>query len=97
MSYTNTPHKIRIFQHNCARSTNIIDTLLKLAENQADLILIQEPWLQDDFPVPSHTSFQAIIPPKAHNRHPRVMAYISKTNPFIKVTPRLDITTDPDI
>ena len=93
-AYTN---KIRIFQHNCARSTNVINTLLQLAVNQADIIIIQEPWLKDNYNPPTHPSFQAIISPKVYNRHPRVMAYISTTYLHLKVTLRLDLITDPDI
>ena len=97
MQNTASANKIRIFQHNCARSTNVINTLLQLAVNQADIIIIQEPWLKDNYNPPTHPSFQAIIPPKVHDRHPRVIAYISTTNQYLKITPRLDLTTDPDI
>ena len=97
MQNTASANKIRIFQHNCARSTNVINTLLQLAVNQADIIIIQEPWLKDNYNPPTHPSFQAIIPPKVHDRHPCVMTYISTTNQYLKITPQLDLTTDPDI
>ena len=97
MQNTASPNKIRIFQHNCARSTNVINTLLQLALNKADIIIIQEPWLRDNYSPPTHPSFQAIIPPKVNNKYPKVMAYISKSNPYLKITPRPDLTTDPYI
>src|SRR5204862_7438533 len=97
MQNTASANKIRIFQHNCARSTNVINTLLQLAVNQADIIIIQEPWLKDNYNPPTNPSFHAIIPPTVHDRHPRVMAYISTTNPNLNVTTRLDLTNEPDI
>jgi len=88
-------HKIRILVHNCARSTNIMQSILDSAVGRVDLILLQEPFpLKSSTPI-LHPSFQPILPPS--NRRQRTMAYISTTNPFLKVTPRPDISNDSDL
>ena len=40
-----THQTIRFIQHNTAKSTNVMHTLLYLTHQTTDLILIQEPWI----------------------------------------------------
>ena len=42
-----TPNTIRIVQHNCNRSSNVILTILSIAERTADIVLLQEPGFSD--------------------------------------------------
>src|SRR5262245_51621669 len=96
MKENHSATKIRVIQHNCARSTNVMHTCLAAAVTTADIILIQEPWISKNNTTISHPSFQSIIPNTQGNRRPRTLAFISTTNPHLKVTARPDILDDPD-
>lgn len=41
-SHANTSN-IRILQHNCARSTQIMHACMEFAKNKADIVILQEP------------------------------------------------------
>jgi len=41
-SFANTLN-IRILQHNCARSTQIMHACMEFAKNKADIVILQEP------------------------------------------------------
>ena len=91
--------KIEILQHNCARSTNAMQSCLDAATGSVDIVLFQEPQVSRDYTTTiSHPSFTAIIPTNTLYR-PRVLTFIakdtSKTN--LICTPRPDITMDFDI
>src|ERR671939_106642 len=96
-------NRIRIISHNCAKSQNVMQSILHTAINTADIILIQEPWIRLDRETGqqtsiSHPSFHALIPATNRGgRKARVMAFISSTHPFLKTTPRPDICPDPDL
>ena len=96
----NTPqgHKIRIVQHNVARSTNVMQTCLENSINNADIVLMQEPWMSNDHVTTiSHPAFNCIIPANT-GVQPRVMAFVTKRNTVdMTVTPRPDICQDSDI
>jgi ribonuclease HI len=98
MTVQHSAHRIRIIQHNCAKSQNVMHSLLHTAHTRADIVLIQEPWISPSRTTISHPSFTPIIPPHSlPNQKIRTMAFISRTNPYLTVTPRLDITKDADI
>ena len=87
--------KLRILQHNCALSTNIMHSLLNAAATTADIIFVQEPWLSRDYlSTISHPTFKAIIP--TSKTRPRVITFISTIIPTLEATPRPDIIDDPD-
>ena len=95
-------NKIRIISHNCARSQNVMLSILHTALLTADIALIQEPWIRKDRETGhqstvSHPSFQSIIPPSIDNRRARVVAFISTTNPHLRTTSRPDLCNDPDL
>ena len=89
---------IRIIQHNCARSTNVMQSCLNSATNTADLVLLQEPWIMRETGTTiSHPSFQSIIPRPTAGQRPRVAAFVSRTNIHLRCALRTDISDDPDI
>ena len=93
-----SPNKIRIIQHNCNRSSLVINTLLDFAVGTADLLLLQEPGFNPDNTfITTHPGFELLIPPKHLRKHNRTIAYVAKNNPYIKCSPRTDISQDPDI
>ena len=107
MSYYNSQklNGIRIIQHNTARSTNAMISTLEYIRNKAEIVLFQEPWInQNDFTTISHPSFLVIIP-KPENLQIngsrtkiRVLTFIKKNIPVnIIITPRLDIINDLDV
>ena len=90
--------KIHILQHNCARSTNVMQSCLNSAINTADIILFQEPWIgRDNITTVSHPVFTCLIPATSNDCRPRVAAFIFKTKVQLVCTPRPDITMDLDI
>src|SRR6266705_2893381 len=95
-----THQTIRFIQHNTAKSTSVMQTLLHLSRKSADIILIQEPWVRFDdnsgsWTTISHPSFLSIIP--TTQLKPRVITFISKTSTHITLTPRSDLSNDPDV
>ena len=65
-------------------------TCLHTAENTADIVIIQEPWVGHNtdsrgFFSISHPSFQILMSPTTH--HPRTLTYVSNTNPHLKASP----------
>ena len=90
--------RIRMVQHNCAKSAPILDGCLQSAVRTADIILIQEPRIASDPAFQgSHPAFDMFIPPTRSGVKPRVMAFVSKSNPYLKVGPRPDLCNDPDV
>jgi hypothetical protein len=95
------PHTIRLIQHNTAKSTNVMQTLLHLAHKTTDIILVQEPWVRFDknsntWNTLSHPSYTSILPPSPAHIRPRVATFLSKTAAHISLTPRNDLANDPD-
>ena len=100
MTATPNPHKVRVIQHNCNRSTTAMHSCLNSAENTADIVIIQEPWIgTNESPCPfytlSHPSFTLLLHQPEHC--PRTATYITKTNPHIHVSLRTDLCNDEDI
>ena len=90
--------RIRMVQHNCARSKPILEGCLQSAVRTADIILIQEPRIADDATFQgSHPAFDTLMPPTRSGVKPRVMAFVSKSHPHLKVGPRPDLCDDPDV
>ena len=87
---------LKIMQHNCARSTNVMQFLLQYAVNcKIDVVLIQKPWIQENKTI-SHPNFTSIIS-NISNLRPRVCTFVSKQNSKLMCTPRIDIINDPDL
>src|ERR1700710_967200 len=100
MTVTPNPHKVRIIQHNCNRSTTAMHSCLKSAENTADIVIIQEPWIGTNESPPSyytisHPSFTLLLSQPDHC--PRTATYITRTNPHINANLRTDLCNDEDI
>jgi hypothetical protein len=73
---------------------------LKSAENTADIVIIQEPWIGTNESTPpfytiSHPSFTVLLSQSEH--FPRTATYLSKTNPHIHASLRTDLCNDEDI
>lgn len=90
-----SPNKLNILVHNCAKSTNIVQSLLNTSAGKVDILLLQELFYRNILIV-SHPNFLSILPPTTA-RVPRTIAYISKLNPYLKVTLRPDISNDSDL
>src|SRR5690606_9310209 len=55
-------HNVRFLQHNCARSRNVMHSILETAVKTADIVLLQEPWIGPNNTTVGHPSFNAICP-----------------------------------
>jgi len=96
MNSPNIQGDIRVIQHNCARSSNCMYSLLDTTKDLADIILIQEPWInQRDRTTIKAQGYTSIIP--SQGERPRVLAFISNLRKDFQVTSRPDYTQDPDI
>ena len=82
---------ITIIQHNCAKTYEVLTSLLHYTNGTADIILIQEPWLASDGTPYSHPSFESILPDTTNNERPRTAAYISKSRLDILCSYRSDL------
>jgi len=71
---------IRILQHNCARSSNVMYSLLNTAERDVDIIITQEPWLSRDGNTISHASFHTYIVKYNENERARTAIYGSNVH-----------------
>src|SRR4030081_9448 len=100
MTVTPNPHKVRIIQHNCNRSTTAMHSCLKSSENSADIVIIQEPWIGTNESPPSHytISHPSFILLLSQTHHcPRTATYITKTNLHINASLRTALCTDEDM
>ena len=52
--------KLRILQHNCNRSTNVIQTILDYAAKNVDIVLLQESSIENKNISISHFAFTKI-------------------------------------
>lgn len=93
-----TKSKIRILQHNCAKSTNAMQSCLEYGKQNVDIILMQEPWIDPNLTRISHSAYYCIMPNMNKNdvHKPRVLSFVSKKLEF-SITPRPDISSDSDI
>ena len=93
-------NKIRIVQHNCARSLNVMHSLLNSVAKTADIVLIQEPWIAGDHKSTiSHPAFTSFLPPSNSmvSIRPRTMTFVSKNRQNLICTPRSDISMNSDL
>src|SRR5437762_9122648 len=88
---------IRVLQHNCARSSNVMYSLLNTAERDVDIIIIQEPWLSRDGNTISHASFHTYIAKHDENERARTAIYVSNVHKHFTVNIRNDIIHDGDV
>src|SRR3979411_3047528 len=100
MTVTPNPHKVRIIQHNCNRSTTAMHSWLKSAENTADIVIIQEPWIGTNESPPSyytisHPSFICLL--SQSNHCPRTGTSNNRTNPHINASHRTNLCNDEDM
>jgi hypothetical protein len=96
-NYTSTVATLHIVSHNTNHSTITLDTLLNTVGKTANIILIQEANIKDPRYATTHPDFILILPPCGEHPIIRMAAYISRLNLHICVTPRLDISRDPDL
>ena len=94
----NHQKNIWILQHNCAKSTNIMTSCLEFAVKKADIILIQESWIEQNQIIISHPSFICIMSnlDESDKHKSRVLTFVSKTF-HLNVTSRPDIFSNTDI
>lgn len=90
-------NSIRIIQHNCNRSSFVLNTLLDYAAGTADILLLQEPGLLDEPYTTTHPLFELFLPPKNNRKHNRTAAYVAKHHPHLTCSPRTDLSNDPDL
>ena len=95
---TKLSHTIRIVQHNCARSINVMHSCLNSSKDNADIVLFQESWIaNDNKSTVSHPAFTSLLPTSNNKFRPRTMAFISKTKQNLVCTPRSDISMNSDL
>ncbi len=94
-SFANTLN-IRILQHNCARSTQIMHACMKFAKNKTDIVILQESWMRDENITISHSSF-ICINSNVQNTHVRVLIFVAKNAKRFTCTSRSDIVNNKDM
>ncbi len=87
---------IRILQHNCARSTQIMHACIKFAKNKTDIVILQELWMKDENITISHSSF-ICIKSNVQNIHVRVIIFVAKNVMKFTCTSRSDIVNSEDM
>jgi hypothetical protein len=76
-----TPNTIRFLQLNCNRSSLVINTILDIAVNTADIIILQETGLTDDTYNTTHPDFELFRPPRKSQKTSPQRHRISRWNP----------------
>ena len=88
--------KLRILQQNCNRLTNIMQRLLEYVVKNANVVLLQESWIENNNIQISHLAFIKIAFNIKRNAKAKTMAFISKeTNLYC--TSSYNISNDLDI
>ena len=93
--------KIRILQHNVAKSTNTMISCLKYAFDQkTDIILMQKSWIENNEIIIFHFAYDQIMPSISaemidQNKKFRIMIFVSKKS-ILKITFKFDILNDSD-
>ena len=88
-------NNIKLLQHNCARSQNIMIFLLKYAVlNKIDIVMIQKLYydIQKQLTI-NHFNYQSILPKIPKYRF-RVVIYVAKFNQELQYTYREDLIKD---
>ena len=90
--------KLRILQHNCNRSTNVMQTILEYTVKNANIVLLQESWIENDNISISHFAFTKIAFNNDNQAKfkARIMTFISKSS-NINCISRYDISNDSNI
>ncbi len=94
-SFANTLN-IRILQHNCARSTQIMHACMKFAKNKTDIIILQESWMKDENITISHSSF-ICIKSNVQNTRVKLLIFVAKNAKKFTCTSRSDIVNSKDM
>ncbi len=94
-SFANTLN-IRILQHNCARSTQIMHACMKFAKNKTDIIILQESWMRDENITILHSLF-ICIKSNVQNTWVRVLIFVAKNAKKLTWTSRSDIVNSEDM
>ena len=93
--------KIKVCQHNAARSREILHSTFEVAmKEEVNLLFVQEPYTYKNnntntYTPITHPSFIPIAPYTNLEVRPRVITYINKTFPY-EVSARSDLVCDPD-
>ena len=94
--------KIRVLQHNVAKSTNIMISCLKYAFNQKiDIIFMQKLWIEKNDIIIFHSAYNRITFNTSaemidQNKKFKIMIFVLKKS-TLKITFRSDISNDSDI
>ena len=94
--------KIRVLQHNVAKSTNIIISCLKYAFDQKiDIIFMQKSWIEKNDIIIFHFAYDRIMfniltEMINQNKKFKIMIFVLKKS-TIKITFKFDISNDSDV
>jgi len=72
-------------------------SVLETAVKNADILLLQEPWIGPSFSTVGHPTFNSILPKDKPTRRPRVAVYYSRTLVGLSVNLRSDLVVDEDV
>ncbi len=87
---------IRILQHNCARSMQIMHACMKFAKIRANIVILQESWMRDENITILHSSF-ICIKSNIQKTQVRVLIFVAKNAREFICTSRSDIVNSKDI
>ena len=74
----------------------VMHSVLETAVKNADILLLQEPWIGPNNSTVGHPTFNSILPKDKPTRRPRVAVYYSRTFPCLNVNVRSDLLDDED-
>jgi hypothetical protein len=83
------------YNTNC--STTALTTLLNTAGPTTDIVLMQEVNVKNPRYAITYPNFPLLLPSCMYHKVTRTATYVSHLNPHIQVTPRPDISGDPDL
>ena len=70
--------KVRVLQHNCNRSTNVIQTIIEYVVKNANIVSLQELWIENNNISISHSLFIKIVFNTKQNVKTQTMMFVSK-------------------
>jgi hypothetical protein len=95
--YNSSAATLCIMSHNTNYSTTAQTMLLDPAGPTTDIVLMQEVNVKDPRYAITHPECLLLLPSSTYHKVTRTAAYISCLNPHLRVTPRPDVSRDPDL
>jgi hypothetical protein len=87
---------LRVIQYNCAKTLEIQESILKIANSTADILILQEIYIYPHGPTVTDPAFDLFVPDTTNNSKPRTATYISKRRTDLVCSLRSDLLPEVD-